>query len=411
MAEQNLQRLVQQMQAEGVPEADIVDFVNRFDVQVSKPEPPSRAESAATKPSTAKRITSAFPMAGGIAGSLLGGSKASPVGMALAGVGGAAGEAYRQVADSLRGDFSDVPETVGGRLRKIAQTGLEQAGIEGGGRVVGAVVQPVAKALYGLALRPSKALMRDAGGGKLLTGLKRIVDQGYGDAVMPSAMGIDKAKNLVTESAAEATKLAQRSPAEVTTSRVMQKAADDQSRRSMREMVTAGVAPKTDAIADQVGRVIESNPERVNMEQLLNIRRGAEDVASPVFKAAKLPGGPGRVAPGSEASVARSISGAAKQTLDDVLGQPFNAVNARTQARAAVKQAVDDAASRPNMLTNLLAGGVGVASSGGDPMEAAKRGLLMRMLFSPSALGGTALALGKAPYANLFRAGSIASQE
>lgn len=357
--------------------------------------------------------TSALPMVGGMVGSLLGGSKVSPLGMALAGVGGAAGEAFRQVADSVRGDFSTVPETVGGRLKQIGSEGLKQAGIEGGGRILGRVIQPVAKTIYGLALRPSKALQRDAGGGKVFAGLRRIINQGYADNVMPSGMGVGRAGRKVTESANEATQLAAQSPQTVQTQRVMQRALDDQSKRSANELITAGVQPKTDQIATQIGNVIDSNPENLSMSQLLEIRRGAEDVAAPVFKAAKMPGGAGRVAPGSEASIARSVSGAAKTSLDDALGEPFKAINRRTQARMSVKQAVDDAAARPNMLTNLLAGGVGIgsAASSGDPMAALQQAALMRVLFSPTAQGALALGIGKAPYAQLFRAGQIASEQ
>jgi hypothetical protein len=348
-------------------------------------------------------------MVGGMAGSLLGGSKISPVGMALAGLGGMAGEAWKQVADSLRGDFSEVPETALGRLQKIGRVGAEQAGLEGAGRFVGALAQPVAKTLYGLALRPSKALMRDAGGGKLLPGLKRILDQGYGDAVMPSALGVNKAQRLVRKSTDEATQIAAASPITVKTDRVLRRASDDQGRRMGAELATAGIAPKSDAVAEQIGRLAGANADDLSMGQLLAIRRGAEDVAAPVFKAAKMPGGGGRVPPGSEASVARSIAGAARQTLDDVLGPAFQQVNARTQTRMAVKQAVDDAASRPNMLTNLLSGAVGVAGGGGDPVESVKRAMMMRALFSPSVLGGAALAVGRAPYANIFR--TVADQD
>lgn len=398
MADQ-LTSLVKQMQAEGVPESDILAFVQKFD---------SESPTKSPEPSTAKRVTSSLPTAGAMAASMLGGSRATPIGMALAGVGGAAGEAYRQVADSIRGDFADVPDTVMGRLKKIGQTGLEQAGMELGGRAMGAVMQPIAKTLYGLALRPSKALMRDAGGGKLLQGAKRIVNQGYADNVMPSGLGTSKAGRLVTESAQDATALAAKSPTTVKTARVLSRATQDQGQRAAKELATSGITPKATQVAEQIANIEKANPADLSMAELLKIRRGAEDVAAPVFKAAKMPGGAGRVATGSEASVARSVSGAAKQTLDDVLGEPFKAVNRRTQARMAVKQAVDEAAARPNMLANLLAGGAGVASSGGDPIEAAKRALMLRVMFSPTALGGTALAIGKAPYAQLLRTAQLA---
>lgn len=367
-------------------------------------------EPAATPKAGAKGSwTDALPTVGGMAGSMLGGSKVSPLGMLLAGAGGAAGEAWKQVADSVRGDFSDVPETVGGRLKKIGMAGVEQGGLEGAGRVVGAMARPVAKTIYGLAMRPSKALARDAGNGKLLAGTRRIIDQGFNDNVIPSGMGVSRAGRLVGESAEEATQIAAKSPHTVKTQRVMQRATDDQARRSADELVNAGITPKTDQIATQIGNVIDSNGPDVPMSQLLKIRRGAEDVAAPAFKAAKMPGG-APVTTGSPASVARSVATAAKGTLDDTLGQGFRDVNKRTQARMSVKQAVDDAAARPNMLTNLLAGGVGLGAgaSSGDPAEALKTAALMRLIFSPTAQGAAALGIGKAPYAQLFRVGKEA---
>lgn len=436
MQDDQLRAIVRRMVERGESEDAIAEVVRNYDAMQSQPPP-----SAPSQPSKAQSVTSALPAIGGFAGSLLGGSRMSPVGMALAGVGGAAGEAYRQVADSVRGDFSDVPETILGRLQRIGTEGAKQAGMEGAGRVVTRAVAPVAKTLYGLALRPSRALMRDAGGGKLLAGARRIVNQGFDDAVMPSGIGTSRAGALVTESTNEATDIAAKSTTPIHLDRVLQKAEDDQVRRMAGEMRTAGVAPNAGNARKQIAAVVKAHTKRgptpsgpadvvqgpqgfsvareaapddlatVTPSELLSIRRGSEDVAGPVFKAAKLPGGAGRVAPGSEASVARSISGAAKETLDDVLGESFRHVNRRTQARRAVQQAVEEAAARPNMLTNLLAGGAGVASSGGDPMEAARNGLLLRMLFSPSAMGATALAVGKAPYANLFRAADVASQE
>jgi hypothetical protein len=54
-----------------------------------------------------------------------------------------------------------------------------------------------------------------------------------------------------------------------------------------------------------------------------------------------------------------------------------------------------DAADRPNMLTNILAGGVGAgqAFGDGDIGEAAKTAILFRALMSPTAQAGAGLAL------------------
>lgn len=370
-------------------------------------EPPKEA-----KPAKKGSWTGALPTVGGMLGSLVGGSKISPVGMALAGVGGAAGEAYRQVADAVRGDFSHIPESMTGRLQQIAKEGLTQAGLEGGGRVVGAAIRPIAKTVYGVAMRPAKALMRDAGGGKLIEGARRIINQGYDDAILPNSLGAQRAGRLLKESAEEATQLAAKNANTVKTARVIQRAIDDQGKRAGEQMLNAGVTPKTDQIATQIGNLLDSNPQDIAMSDLLKLRRGAEEVARPAFKAAKMPGG-APVALGSEASVAKSIAGAAKTTLDDVLGEPFKQINARSAARGALRQAADDAAARPNMLTNLIAGGAGVGSmaSGDNPMDALEKAAMLRLLFSPTAQAGAALAAGRLPYAQIFRAGKLAMDQ
>lgn len=401
------------VEIEGVGELEFPADTDPSVIQAKVRELTGGGEPAATSPSMLSRIVDALPTIGGMAGSFAGGSKMSPIGMALAGVGGAGGEAFRQVADALRGDFSEIPDTAMGRLRKIGVEGAKQAGYEGAGRAVGAVVQPAAKALYAVALRPTVARMRDAGGGKLATGLRRIINQGYGDAVMPSAAGVSRAGQLVKESAEEATQLAAKNQTPIQLERVLQKAVGDQSRRMARESTTAGVEANLPAVTSQVQRVAQAHPSgTVTPADLLEIRRGAEDVAGPVFKAATMPGGAGRVAPGTEASVARSIAGASKQTLDDMLGRAFQDINSRTAARAAVKGSIDDAAARPNVLMNLMSGGAGLAASQGDLSEAAQNALLLRILLSPTAQGAVALGAGRLPYAQLFRgAGGLMEQE
>jgi|GEM_PF-2682543 len=337
-------------------------------------------------------MADALPMIGGMAGSLIGGSKASPVGMALAGVGGAGGEAFKQVVNSLHGDFSEVPETVGGRLGKIAFEGVKQGGLEGVGRVASAAVTPVAKTLYGVALRPAKALQREIGGTRAWRGLKKIIDQGFADRVMPSAMGVNRAERLVNEGEAAATGIAKASPARFDTARVMQKATDDQAKRSGAELTGAGIMPRVGRTG-QIENIVKSNPPMVSAEELLAIRRGSDQVARPAFTAMKRSLGP-RVVPGSEASVARSTANAARSSLNDALGPSFQKANDVVRTRVGLRQAVQDAASRPNMLTNLLAGGVGASAlTDGNAGDAIKRAMIFRAVMSPTAQGATALAM------------------
>lgn len=96
-------------------------------------------------PSTADRVLSSLPTLGGMAGGIAGG-RSNPVGIALSGLGGAAGETVRQIGDlALHGEASTTPRDATGQLRKIAGAGLEQAGMEGAFKGVGSALKAVAR--------------------------------------------------------------------------------------------------------------------------------------------------------------------------------------------------------------------------------------------------------------------------
>lgn len=351
--------------------------------------PKAEPSQAAAPPKASGGAVDALPSIVGTLFSLAGGSKALPTGVALSALGGAAGEGARQVIRSVQGDFRDVPETITGRLTKMGREAVGQAGMEGVGRGAAAAVAPVAKTLYGLAMRPAKALRQKYG-------TLNLINQGFTDRVMPTAGGTNKAGELVGASKAEATRIAEGNPNTVELGRVLQRASDDQGARMAHEAATAGIEPATAKVADQIGRVQASHPAQVTMGRLLELRRGADDIADPAFKAARMPGGAGRVPAGTDASVARSMANAERGTLDDVLGAPFRAANMRTKTRAGVAQMAKDAADRPNMLTNIVAGGIGAGSafgSEGGMRDAAERALLFRALLSPTLQAGAGIAL------------------
>lgn len=346
-------------------------------------EPPAQEPAAAA----GRDWVDALPSMAGTAFSLAGGSKALPTGLALSAVGGALGEGARQIVRSVQGRHQDVPESAMDRVRAMGGAGLSQGTMEGVGRGIGAALKPIGQTIYGLAMRPSAGLRKEYG-------LVNLIKRGFDDKILPNRMGENRAAGLMAKSRDEATDIASKKPVEVQLSRVVQKAQDDQAKRAARELQSGGVAPPTDKIAEQITRVIGNNPEKVNMAQLLDLRRGADAIAAPVFKAAKMPGGAGRVPVGSEASVAKSISEAESQTLRDVLGKPFADASRKTQQRFGVMQAAKDAAERPSMLTNLLAGGVGLqgVSSDGDVGEALARVAAFKAAFSPTGQGLVGLA-------------------
>ena len=376
MAEDQRTLLVQKMVAEGTSDDDIRATLKVYDAQQGSAAPAKNGGG----------IVDALPSILGTGFSLAGGSKALPTGMALSALGGAAGEGIRQVVRSVQGQWDQVPETMGARLKSIGREAVGQGGLEAVGRGASKAIAPVAKAAYGLALRPAKALQKEYG-------LKNIVNQGFKDRVLPSSLGVNRAGSLVGKSRDAATAIADESQAPINLKNVLQRALDDQATRGADVLQTAGIPVPADRIGAQVGNVLDSNPSTVTPGHLLKLRRGADQIADPEFRAARAPGG-APVKVGSEASVAKSMANAERQTLDDVLGPKFQQVNAETRRRKGVQIATKDAASRPNMAQNLLAGGVGLGSmtADGDYGEAAKRALIFRTLFSPSALGGAAFA-------------------
>jgi hypothetical protein len=84
----------------------------------------------------AERREAALPeMAGGIAGGLLATSKRTPAGMALSGLGGAGGEAWKQIYQQITGD-PNAPDTVEEALERIGKSGITMALGEGAGRAI-----------------------------------------------------------------------------------------------------------------------------------------------------------------------------------------------------------------------------------------------------------------------------------
>ena len=131
----------------------------------------------------------ALPMVGGALGGLAGG-KRSPMGMAAAGLGGIAGEGYRQTAEAMRGNFQNVPETVGGRVGAMATAGVEQAGLEGAGRAIAEAVTPMAKAVYRGYLKPSLSKLN-------LAKATQIVNTAFEEMLPVSAGGASEARSRI----------------------------------------------------------------------------------------------------------------------------------------------------------------------------------------------------------------------
>lgn len=99
---------------------------------------------AKESPKPKKSLASEIPeMAGGIVGGLLTSARKSPVGMAVAGIGGAGGEGWKQVYQHATGS-PDAPQTPGEAVKRIGMSGATQALGEGAGRMLFAGVAKLA---------------------------------------------------------------------------------------------------------------------------------------------------------------------------------------------------------------------------------------------------------------------------
>ena len=378
-----------------------------------------------------------LPDAGGMIGSLVGGRLGPVAGALAAGVGGAAGKGYQELikrGGELPGAIKDIAgnllsqprATLGGFIEGAKQGGTEalteggkQAAMELGGRGVGAGLKAGAKGLKTLALRPTRAVAKDLGGGSVLKGYDRLATQALDDKVLPSRMGLSKIENLAKQSGAEAAQIASASPEKEYSKRILDQANADQAAQ-MLEKMRSGVRPNAAPMRAQLDLTAQMmNPTRSpgshqvgmydlhKLKQKWDVTSDAAHAAASNLKA--------DVPIGSEGSVAKSMADAARTKLNYTLPPAYRQANRATQTRNALATAIEDAATRPNMLQNALAiGGGGLAgAASGDPMEGLEKAALIKLLTTPTGLGLSAHGLNQAarlPYSQLFRAGHAATQ-
>ena len=99
--------------------------------------PGSKPKELSTSGHAFEAATTAMPAAGGYLGSVATETKGTPVGMAGAFLGGAAGEAARELTTRLV--FNEGPSTSMEAAYNILKQGAEQAALEAGGRLTGAI--------------------------------------------------------------------------------------------------------------------------------------------------------------------------------------------------------------------------------------------------------------------------------
>jgi hypothetical protein len=139
----------------------------------------------------------ALPMIGGMVGGLAGG-RVTPAAIVLSGLGGAAGQGVKEVADAAQQPIRRVSggmealREANAPLMRMAKAGVTQAGLEGVGQGVSRAVGGTAKAVYRGYLKPSLSQ-------SLLPKAKEIVQTAMDEALPISKAGVATGKRLISE--------------------------------------------------------------------------------------------------------------------------------------------------------------------------------------------------------------------
>jgi len=386
--------------------------------QVNAPELPS-APTAVTQQATtsaprgiAETVADALPTVGGMVGGMYG-----PLGAVI---GGAAGEGLRQIARhaaQIPGALADVARNVidqpsatfrgaaQGMLEGAANAGMSGA-VQGVSDVVGSrVIAPIARGIYGTALRPVKALSTKYGRANL-------IQEGFANRVWPTASGVEKAAQLVDQSKAAQGAMAQAYDAsggapldtvDVVRSGVLPLI---RQARVMESAVGAPTGTGASGVIEQARRVIAQ--PRMSATQMQVLKRAADDIADPAYLAAARGGQP--VLPGSPAANAKGFSKGYRETLNTALGDAFQRQGQLTKTRYGLKRAVQDAANRNEMAASIMSGVAGAASSEGNVGTGLRNTLLVRALLTPRIMAGASFTLPMAYQGMRAVAGPFESQ-
>lgn len=339
---------------------------------------PNIARSMVPRASIADRAVASLPAAGAMAASSLAGGRSNPVGIGLAAVGGAAGEAWRQTISALRGDWDQVPATMVERAQQIVTEGLKQGGIEGAGRyVLAPLLRLFGQTVYRGALKPSNSVREEFPGVTAVA-----VREGL--PITRAAVGTDKAARLVSESGAatrrtlEAAEAAGAKP--VTMRPVAQSLA--RTRASVADQaIREADLKRVQTIRD---RLLTENPRGVPLSRAQTMKQAEQKRAIAAYKKQARGQPVNELRLSAREDIARGLREAIERRVPDV-----GPMNKRTQELIGALKAV--AAAENRIANNNILGGTeavsGIITIGaglrGDLKTAAALGLLTEVLTRP----------------------------
>ena len=328
----------------------------------------------------ADRLTEALPNAGGTAGSLLGGSRSNPVGMALAAIGGAGGEGFRQALQSLQGNWDKVPPDMQSQFVQILQEGLKQGGYEAGGRyILGPLTKWMGSAIYRSALKPSAAIRSEFGGNEV-TGT--LVEAGV--PITRSGAGTEKVGGLLKsagQDTAQAIASAEAAGAKPVTMRpVLKSVQRTQENVGARAVGRSSAQQQVQALRNET---LQDNPGRIPLSRAQAMKEAEQDLAIQAYKAEAKGAPVNSIETSVHEDVARGLREAIERRVPGIRNK-----NLRTQRLIGALKAISGAEGRianrdPVGMGDALALGTALGGYQVGGYEGAAAGIIQEVLTRP----------------------------
>lgn len=339
------------------------------------------------------RLVEALPNIGGMAGSLVGGSKSNPFGALLAAIGGAGGEAYRQALTSISGEWERVPPDVQSRMAAILEEGIKQGGVEGAGRyVLGPIMKIFGRAMYRSALKPPVAVRQEFGGKEVTDTL---VEAGV--PITRTGRGTEKVEAILKASGkdtADTIAAAEAAGVRGSTMRPPLKSLDATRATVDARAVRSGANQEIDAFRDSV---LKENPGIIPVTRLQSMKQAEQDLALQAYKA-ELRGAPVN---SLETSMHEDLASGLRQAIERRIPSIADK-NKRTQDVIGALKAITAAEGRiaNNNLIGMgdllaLGTGLGAAATTGRP-SAMAIGVLQEVLTRPEIASRLGIVLDRA---------------
>ncbi len=393
------------VEVEGLGELQFPDGTDPSVIQATVKRLTSAKQPEAEKqPEKAERgwgdtIKDALPTIGGTIGGLAGGTRVTPAGTALAGMGGAVGQGVSELIDAVRNPIRkvdgpiDALKQANAPLIAMARAGAEQAGLQYVGGKIGNWLSSGAGRLYQGLAKPAKALRADH---------PDLIQTALRERIPLTSRGATKVDNLTTASRQQADNMIAQAQAagagNVPTSDVVSELAPVVT--ELRKRALIGQPNKLHVVGDRARNIVQASPRGIPLTQAQELKRTAQNAAQGAFRQVRT-GAKKEMSADDlmDKAIATGFRKGIEKKAPDVIP-----VNQRTQSLGGVREMVGDALERGKNanvigMSDLIGAGAGGAL-GGSPsgdgsgaMSGATAGLLLTRLLNRQSTGSTAAIL------------------